>query len=139
MKMEMDTQTDYWSIFFGIISLIFANLAIFIPTQRIMLSAFTIFSIVFAMLIYYINKINSNEEKLDTIKREIVDFSNKVSEELTEKFNYLKEIYNLKIDVEMLKKKNKKAEIELMDLIKIIVAAILIYVLVQVVKSLFAG
>jgi len=137
--MEMDTQTDYWSIFFGIISLIFANLAIFIPTQRIMLSAFTIFSIVFAMLIYYINKINSNEEKLDTIKREIVDFSNKVSEELTEKFNYLKEIYNLKIDVEMLKKKNKKAEIELMDLIKIIVAAILIYVLVQVVKSLFAG
>ena len=63
----------------------------------------------------------------------------KLSKEFLERFNYLKDIYNLKLEIEMLKKRNKKADFSLLDLIKIIVAIILIYVIIQIIKSLLAA
>ena len=62
-----------------------------------------------------------------------------ISNQIIEKFNYLKEIYNLKTEIEMLKLKNKKAELSLLDLLKAIVAIIFIYVIVQIIKSFFTG
>lgn len=135
MNEEYPKSTDFWTVIFAIISLILANLAIFVPKQRLIILSFTIASVIFAVILYYINKINSNEKDLKFIRNKLDEIFNQV----TEKFNYLKEIYKLRLEVEMLKKRDKRAQlnINLLDLIKIIVAIILIYVIIQVIKSLF--
>lgn len=133
--MEQDKYKDYWTIIFSIISLILANLAIFIPKQRMMILSFTIVSAIFAFFLFYINKINKNERTLDFIKEELT----KLRDSLTEKFNYLKEIYNLRVEIEMLKKKGKKGQINLEWLFKVLIAVILVYVILQVIKSLSPG
>ena len=135
MEKYISKSTDYWTIIFAIISLILANLAIFVPQQRLLILSFTIGAMIFAVILHYVNKISNNEEKLQIIE----DKLNKISNEITEKFNYLREIYNLKGEIEMLKKRGKKAKITLLDLIKIIVAIILIYVIIQIIKTFFAG
>ena len=58
----------------------------------------------------------------------------KLSNDLVERFNYLKELYDLKLEIKMLKR--KRGEIDILDIIKIIIAIILIYVIFEVVKSL---
>lgn len=128
-------STDYWTIIFGVISLILANLAIFVPQQRLLILSFTIGAVIFTIILNYINKINYNEKELRIIKNKF----DKISNQITEKFNYLKEIYNLKVEIEMLKKRGKRAQVNLLDLVKIIVAIILIYVIIQIIKTFFAG
>ncbi len=91
-------------------------------------------TIIFAIVFYYVNKLKNYEECLDSLTSNLQEISNQV----IEKFNYLKEIYNLKIEIAMLKSKNKKAELSLLDLLKAIVAIIFIYVIVQIIKSFFA-
>ncbi len=122
-------KQNYWTMFFAVLSLIFVNLAIFIPQERLLLLGFTLISIAVAIIFYYIAKTNNNESALNLLNNQLT----KISQELIEKFNYLKEISNLRIEIEMLKK--KKGEISLIDILKIIVAAILIYVLIEVIKS----
>lgn len=127
--------TDYWTIIFAIISLVLANLAVFIPSQRLLILSFTILSVIFAIIFYYVNKLKNYEGYLDSLASNLQE----ISKQVIEKFNYLKEIYNLKIEIEMLKSKNKKAELSLLDLLKAIIAIIFIYVIVQIIKSFFAG
>lgn len=134
MKKDINSHQDYWTIIFALISLVLANLAIFVPQQRLIMLSFTIGSIIFAIILHYVNKTKANEKYIKRLSN-IID---ELSDQITEKFNYLKEIYNLKVEIEMLKKRGKKAQIDLLDLIKVIVAIILIYVIIQVIKSLFA-
>jgi len=129
-----DWKVTFWTIFFSIIPLVLFNLALFIPEQRLMILGFLIISIIAALIFFYINKINYNEKKIQIIGEEVTS----LKKELIEKFNYLRELYDLKLKVEMLEKKsNKKGQIDLLDIIKIIVAVILIYVIFQVAKSLY--
>ena len=129
-----DWKVTFWTIFFSIIPLVLFNLALFIPEQRLMILGFLIISIIAALIFFYINKINYNEKKIQIIGEEVTS----LKKELIEKFNYLRELYDLKLKVEMLEKKsNKKGQIDLLDIIKIIVALILIYVIFQVAKSLY--
>lgn len=124
-------KVDFWTIFFSIISLILFNLALFVAEeQRIILVSFFTISIIFVIILYYITKINSNEESI----REVKDNLFELKKDLIERFNYLKDIQNLKVDIKMLKK--KKGQINLLDLIKILVAIILIYVIWETIKSL---
>ena len=122
---------DYWTIIFSVISIILFNFALFIPEQRMIILGFCVISIIFSVILFYIAKVNSNERTLKHLEKSI----SKLDANLTEKFNYLKDIYNLKVEIAMLKK-NKKAQINLMDFVKIIVAVILIYVMTEVIKSL---
>lgn len=125
-------KVDFFTIFFSILSLILFNLAIFIPEQRILILSFFTISIIFTIVLFYLQKINNNEKSIKIIHNNVKE----ISKEMLERFNYLKELYDLKIDVEMLKKKNKRAQINLIDIIKIVVAIILIYVIVEVIKNL---
>lgn len=128
-------KLDFWTVFFAILSLILANLAIFIPstpTSRLIILGFLITSIIFAVMLFYINNLIRVEKEVRLLKVAYSDLCT----ELTEKFNYLKEINTLKVDVEMLKKgQRRKAQVDILTLIKIIVAIILIYVIFQVIKS----
>ena len=123
---------SFWTIGFSIISIILFELALFVPEQRLMISGFLAISLIFTIILFYINKINSNENEVNEIKEKIKELSNNI----TEKFNYLKEIYNLKVEIEMLKKRGKKAQINLLDLLKIIIALILLYVIFEVIKTI---
>jgi len=60
---------------------------------------------------------------------------NRLSDELLERFNYMKEISNIKEEISMLKRKRGQV-INLLEILKILVAAILIYVIYQTIKSL---
>ncbi|MEK6894016.1 MAG: hypothetical protein AABX10_00975 [Nanoarchaeota archaeon] len=136
MEEDNKRKIDYWSIVFSIISIIFGNLTLFIQgqNQKYIMIIFTISSILLAVVFYYINKTNNNEEIINRLK----DKLEKNIQEIKEKINYIKELYELKMRVDMLEKRksNKKGNFNLLDIIKIIVAIILIYVIVQVVKSL---
>lgn len=132
--MENLQKKDFWTIVFSLISIIFAVLVLYIPEQRIILLTFLVLSILFAIFFSYVNKIKENEKMLKTIKEKLEENS----KNLIEKFNYLKEVYNLKVEVEMLKRKNKKAQaVDLISLLKILVAIILIYVIITTIKNLF--
>jgi len=97
-----------------------------------MISGFLIISIIFLIFLFYIKKIDSNREDIINITSEV----KKISDNITEKFNYLKEIYNLKVEVEMLKRGKKAQAINLIDLLKIIVALIFLYVIYEIIKTL---
>lgn len=134
---ENKRKIDYWSIVFSIISIIFGNLTLFIEeqNQKYIMLAFTITSILLTVVIYYINKTNNNEKLINKISSKF----EKGIEELKEKINYIKELYELKLRVDMLEKKskvNRRGNFNLLDLIKLIIAIILVYVIVQVIKSL---
>jgi sensor domain CHASE-containing protein len=135
MEMQNKWKIDFWTFAFGILSLILFELAIIIPKERIIISGFLAISLITTLILYYINKINFNEKIMALIKEELTDIKN----ELTEKFNYLKEIYNLKAEIEMLKKRGKRAQINLELLFKILVAVILVYVIIQAIKTLSSG
>ena len=133
---EEKWKIDYWSIFFSILSLILADLALLIPQQRLLIASFSIIAIIFALISFYITKINNNEKFIKMLGINFKEFSN----EFKEKLNYLKEIYDLKLRIQMLEKKiknNKKGQFNLLNLIRILVAIILIYVIIEVIKSLF--
>lgn len=89
-------------------------------------------TIIFTVILHYINKIKANENYI----KELTTSINKLSDQITERFNYLKELYNLKVEIEMLKRK-RKAQVDIEFLIKLIVAIILVYVIFSVIKSLF--
>ncbi len=125
-------KVDFWTIFFSMISLIFANFALFIPEQRILFIVFFISSIILALVFFYSQKINYNEASIKILNNNILELSH----QLTEKFNYWKDLTNLKLEVEMLKKRGKRAQINLLDIIKIIIAVILVYVIVETIRSL---
>lgn len=132
MENENSWKIDFWTIFFSIISLNLFILALFVSEeQRIIIISFLITSIIFAVILFYIKKINSNEESIKNITNNLSELKN----DLIERFNYLKDIQNLKVDIEMLKKR-KKGQINLLDIIKILVAIILIYVIVETIRSL---
>ncbi len=137
MEEDSKRKIDYWSVGFSIISIIFANLTFFIndKNQKYVMLAFTLISLLTAGVIYYINKINSIEKLIFKIK----DKLERSVKEFKEKINYIKELYEIKLRVDMLEKRdkiNKRGQINLLDIIKIIVAIILIYVIFQVIKSL---
>jgi len=69
-----------------------------------MISGFLGISLISLVVIYYINKIDSNEENIIEIKENLKE----LLRELRERFNYLNDIYNLKVEIEMLKKVVKK-------------------------------
>lgn len=122
-------KIDFWSLFFSVLSLILFELTLFVPPeQKLITSGFLIISIIFAVILYYINKINYNELMLAKLNKTLNKFGEKV--------NYLKELYDLKLRVTMLERK-KRGQINIMDLIKILVAIILIYVIISVARSLF--
>ena len=123
---------DISTIFFSIISLVLFNLAVFIPEQRILILSFFTISIIFAIISFYLQKVNYVGKSIKVTQQNIKNLYN----ETIERFNYLQEIYNIKKDIEMLKRKDKRAQINLIDLIKIIVAVILIYVIIQIIKNL---
>ncbi len=128
------SKRDFGSIFFSVTSLIFAISVFLIPEQKIIILILLFLSILFAIIFSYINKINYNEKILKKIGRDLRN----LSEDTKEKFNYLKEIYNLKVEVEMLKKKNKRGQsIDLMTILKIIIAIIFLYVIINILKPLF--
>ncbi|MDO8467435.1 MAG: hypothetical protein Q7S56_00600 [Nanoarchaeota archaeon] len=130
-------KLDFWTIFFSIVSLILFELAIIVPQQRILISTFLSISLLFAVVLFYINKINNNEKSIIILNDNLTKMYNL----FTEKFNYLKELSDLKMRISLLenKKGGKRAQINLLDIIKIIVAIILIYVIFQVIKSFFVG
>lgn len=125
-------KIDFWTIFLSILSLIFANLAIFVPQQRTIMLGFLLISIIFAIVVFYFQKINSNEKFIKELRNE----TSKLSKEIIERFNYIKELSNLKVEVEMLKKRGKKAQINIIDILKVLIAIILIYVIIETLKSL---
>jgi|SRR3989344_2594093 len=124
-------KNDYWTIIFSIIAITLANLATFVPTQRLILLGFSIISTIFAIILFYINKTNINETNIKSIHKN----TKEILRELTEKFNYLKELTDIKAEIKMLKK--KRGQVNLLGIVKVIVAIILIYVIIEVVKSLF--
>ena len=105
MEEDNKRKIDYWSIGFSVISIIFANLTFFIQdeNQKYVMLAFTIISILTAGAIYYINKISHIEKLISKIKEN----SENSFKELKEKINYIKELYELKLRVDMLEKRNK--------------------------------
>ena len=130
---EFKWKIDFWTIFFSVVSIILFILALFVPEQRNLILTFLVISILFAIIIFYINRINHNEKLIHNLRLGQIQ----LTKELKENFNYLKELYSLKLEIEMIKKSIKKAQITLLDIVKIVVAIILIYVIVEVVKSLF--
>ena len=121
-------NVDYWALFFSIISLVLFNLALFIPQQRIVISGFFIISLIFAFILFYIKKINSNELLLNSIGADI----DKFKKEFYDTINYLKDVADIKYRLRMLE--NKKGQVDV--IIKVIVAVVLIYVIFEVIKSL---
>ena len=89
---------------FSVLSLILFNLALFFPEQRIMILGFLTISIIFGIILFYFQKITSNENFI----RKLQDKISELAKSSTERFNYLKEIYNLKVDIEMLKKEERR-------------------------------
>ncbi len=133
MEIQEDKwKVDFWSIFFSVISLIFGNFAYFFPQQRILFITLLMITIALGIIFFYARKIDSNEKSISFIKNEL----STIRKDITEKFNYLKEIYNIKVDVEMLKRKNKRGQINILDIIKILIAIILLYVVFETIKSL---
>lgn len=122
---------DFWSIFFSILSLILFNFALFLPEQRVISSGFTIISIIIAIIVFYANKINYNEKSFNDMKQSV----SKISDELKERFNYMRELQQIKMELEMLKK--KRGNMDFLDLAKIIVAGILLYVIFTFARQLF--
>ena len=134
-KVEDSWKIDFWTIFFSILSLILFDLSLFILQQRLLIASFSVIAIIFALISFYITKINNNEKFIKMLRINFEEFSN----EFKEKLNYLKEIYDLKIRIQMLEKRiknSKKGQFNLLDLIKLIVAIILIYVIVETIKSI---
>lgn len=127
--MDLDKKNvDFWTISFSIISLALLELTLIVPKQRIFLSIVLIISILFTLILFYINKIDNNEKSIKYINDKIL--------ELTDKFNSVREFNNLKMEFESFKRKYKKAQINLMDIIKVLVAILLIYVIIETLKSL---
>ena len=127
--MEEKWRIDFWSIFFSILSLALFELALFIPPQaKLIFLTISIVSVILAIVVFYINKININYKLLNKMEEDIEI----IKKDLLERFNYLKDWQELKSDVKMLK--NKKGEIEFLDIVKIAVAAILIYVIIIGIK-----
>ncbi len=122
---------DYWSLFFGIVSLIFSVLLFIIPQQRNIILGALLLSLLSGVIFYYTNKIGNLEKDLKKLKIDIND----LNINFTERFNYLRELSDMKLRVTMLEKK-RKGQIDLLSLIKLIVAVILVYVIFQVIKSL---
>ncbi len=122
---------DYWSLFFGIVSLIFSVLLFIIPQQRNIILGALLLSLLSGVIFYYTNKIGNLEKNLKKLKIDIND----LNINFTERFNYLRELSDMKLRVTMLEKK-RKGQIDLLSLIKLIVAVILVYVIFQVIKSL---
>jgi len=128
-------KVDYWTIFFSILSIVLAQLSFFVsPNQRIIVISLTLASILFALLFYYVNKINYNESSIKIVKEELDKFSSSFYKEI----NYIKDFYELKYNVEDFMRKKRAESGFLLNLIKVIVAIILIYVIIEVIKSLFS-
>ena len=123
-------KIDFWTIFLSIVSLILVILAIVLPEQRILMLIFIVISMILAIIFFYFQKTNYNEKTINILNNNIMN----INQNLTEKFNYWKELDSLRVDVKMLKKQ-KRANIELIDIIKILIAVIIIYVIVQALKS----
>jgi mannose/fructose/N-acetylgalactosamine-specific phosphotransferase system component IIC len=130
MDNNNNRKFDFWTIFFGILSLILFNLALVAPEQKTLIAGFSIISVIFAIILFYMDKVNNNEKQISELKKQVNEIDNK----FTESFNYLRDLTDLKADVNMLKQ-NKKGEITLLDIIKIIVAVILLYVIFEVIRS----
>src|SRR3989344_1349661 len=129
--MNFKNKVDYWTIVFSILSLILFNLALLFPEQRALISLFAVVAIIFALFLFYINKIDNNEISIASLN----DNFEKLSNTFIEKFNYIRELYNIKLRIEMLEKK-KKGQINLMDLVKIIVAFVIIYFIISILRTL---
>ncbi len=128
-------KIDFSSVFFSIIALIFGAFAYLIPNQSILFLAFMIIAGTIGIILFYIKKINLCVNNLFIIDKNIKI----IYKEMIERFNYLREIDDIKREIGFLKmenKKTKRAQINLEDIFKIIVAIILIYVISQVIKSL---
>lgn len=132
--MEEKWKIDFWSIFFSVLSLILFELALFIPAEgKLILLTFSIVSIIFAVILYYIRKINFSYKMLIKLDED----NESIKKDFSERFNYLKDLQDLKVDVKMLK--NKRGEIEFIDIVKIAVAAILIYVIIVSIKTIISS
>jgi len=118
-------KVTFWTIFFSVLSLILFNLALFFPEQRFVILISFIVSVIAALIFFYVSKINYNEKLLRDIRNDIND--------LMQRFNYLKELQDMKMDIEMLKR--KRGEIELLDLLKVLIAGVLIYIIIEIIKS----
>ena len=129
--MNFKNKVDYWTIVFSILSLILFNLALLFPEQRALISLFAVVAIIFALFLFYINKIDNNEISIASLN----DNFEKLSNTFIEKFNYIRELYDIKLRIEMLEKK-KKGQINLMDLVKIIVAFVIIYFIISLLRTL---
>jgi len=129
--MNFKNKVDYWTIVFSILSLILFNLALLFPEQRALISLFAVVAIIFALFLFYINKIDNNEISIASLN----DNFEKLSNTFIEKFNYIRELYDIKLRIEMLEKK-KKGQINLMDLVKIIVAFVIIYFIISILRTL---
>ena len=129
--MNFKNKVDYWTIVFSILSLILFNLALLFPEQRALISLFAVVAIIFALFLFYINKIDNNEISIASLN----DNFEKLSNTFIEKFNYIRELYDIKLRIEMLEKK-KKGQINLMDLVKIIVAFVIIYFIIGLLRTL---
>lgn len=131
-------KIDFWSVFFSIVSLIFGAFAYIIPNQNILFLSFMILTATIGVISFYIKRIN-----LQGINLQIIDKNTKrLNEEIIERFNYIKELNEIKRRIEFLEgmesRKSKRAQINLEDIFKIVVALILIYVIFQVIRS-FSG
>lgn len=133
--MEKNYLNMILMIIFSIISLVLANLTYFFPEQRLNLIGFLVLSLIFNVFLFYTKKIDSNKEDINQIIEDI----KKLSGNLIEKFNYLKDLQDLKIEVEMLKKNKRGQSINLMDLIKILIAIIFLYAIYEITKSILAS
>lgn len=126
-------KVDYWSIFLSIVSILLGISSLFIKEEwRLTVLGFSSIGLIVVLVIYYVKKINFVEKQMiisdNRVKRLIDKFE--------EKINYISEISDIKARVNMLER-NRKGEINLETVIKAIIAIILIYVLIEVIKSLF--
>ena len=132
LKFEEYSGVDFWSIFFSVLSFILFILSLLVPSERkLLIIVFATIALICAVFVFYIQEINHNKK---FIKMAIIKV-NRLSDELLERFNYMKEISNIKEEISMLKRKRGQV-INLLEILKILVAAILIYVIYQTIKSL---
>ena len=108
LKFEEYRRIDLWSIFFSGLSLILFILSLLIPSeQRLLIIILSVFSVIFAAIIFYVKEMNYNEKLI----RKIIISLNKLSDELIERFNYIREISDIKKEIYMLKKKIGRAHV----------------------------
>lgn len=132
--MESKIKLDYWSLMFslssltlGVISILFIN----DPIQRLLTLSFVLGFLLMAILGYFYNRMFNNEKEIKRIIKSI----GIMKLDIIKRFNYLQDLLDIKERLSKLEMKKKKAQINLIDIFRIIIALLLIYVIFEVIRS----